>query len=245
MSTLHYILTGKDFAETRNKWHENTWLKRIGQDDDYVFIEGESDPSRKVFGSGTPEGPGINSILKIVGFYKHVYENWTNKYSMFDWFFFSDSDCYVFPDRAKRFLEGYSSNSNPMFIGKLSIIYDHPWPRYGKTHNCQISKLFNKEITAGSVPCCSGGAGYVMNNSAMKTMSKYIVKHLPELFLSEHYDLGIGVWLNDCDIPMTNSRLFFPDNYKNLGKSAEYIDDNVITLHYMTEKEFYEVDAKL
>ena len=145
MRIFHYILTGKAFAETRNRVIENTWLKRMGMYDEYTFIEGETDIDRDVFGSGTPEGPGINSTLKIIGFYRFLYKYW-DYYCDFDWFFFSDSDCYVYPKRLKSFLQNFNERGNPLFVGRFNQVDSHPWVLIGDTHTAICPNLLEMKF---------------------------------------------------------------------------------------------------
>ena len=243
MSILHYILTGKDFAETRNRWHENTWLKRIGSLDDYVVLEGEFDSNRKAFGGGTPEGPGLNSILKIKAFYKHIYKHWHNKYSRFDWFFFSDSDGYVYPDRLKNFLQNFDGHINPLFVGRLHQVDSHPWELIGETHNCKLSTFIRDDMEWGRFIAHSGGAGWALNSKAMRKICIFVTKNNP--IISEHYDLAHALWVHECDIPMVHSRKFREEPITTMKEFGDYFDDDVITHHYMKEEDFYFVESQL
>ncbi len=244
MSILHYILTGKAFAETKNRWHENTWLKRIGPDDDYVFLEGESDTERKAFGAGTAEGPGLSSIIKIKEFYKHIVNKW-QFFSYYDWFVFSDSDCYIYAETLKNFLFDFRNHVSPLFIGRLNLLTEHPGFFKGDTHNCQMSKFLRKEVPWGPFICHNGGCGWVLNKSAMLQLCSYVNYYGDETIISEHYDLAHSLWLHDCDIPMVHTRLFRTEAYQNLKDFGDYRDDNVITLHYMKEEDFNYVDSQL
>lgn len=247
MKIFHYILSATDFANTRNQWHLNTWLKRIGTEDDYIFLEEQSDPSRKVFGTNTPPGPGINSIFKLGVFYKELYVNW-DIYNSYEWFMFSDADCYVYPKRLKSFLNYYDiSPYAPLFIGKINLLYDHPGFFQGDTHNCQLSKFLRKdaEVPHDHFTCHHGGCGWLLTREAIFHLAHYVHKHQNNLILSEHYDLAHSLWLNDCDIPMMHSRLFRTESYKDTNKFGDYIDDEVITWHYMKEEDFYYVDSLL
>ena len=243
MNILYIILSGLAFKDTRNTWAEKTWLTNIDNDDDYVFLEGVGDKSRKVLGFNTPEGH-FTSYLKLHGFYIH-YNQFKEQYKDYDWFFFADSDSYVFPNKAKAFLKKYTLTSDaPLFIGRLNIL---PNAENGKTgpgtfggeSKTEIIPYLQNHPRRGPWYCHSGGSGWVMNRKAVEKVGDYLIERGDKFPWSQHYDLAHALWLNDCDIPMMHSRLFRPETNNKYKEFCDYLDDEVITYHYMAEQDFY------
>jgi hypothetical protein len=243
MNIFYAIITGSCFKDNRNIWAEDTWLRRIGQNDDYSFIEeGNSDLSRKALGWNTE--PGHHTVhLRLYNFYKHIFKNWHNEYWKYDWIFFSDSDSYVYPKRLRIFLSNFSSVCCPLFIGRLNKLESHPWSWSGKNYNCQLADFFSGKVPHGEFICHGGGAGWAINKSAIYKVAKFL-SEVENPMMSMHYDLAHSMWLNECDIPMVHSRRFRPEAYYDMKKFSDYVDDQVITHHYMKEEDFYYVYSR-
>lgn len=243
MNIFYAILSGLAFKDTRNVWAKETWLTKIEQDDDYAFLEGVSDKSRKALGFNTPEGH-FTSYLKLRGFYLH-FSQFKDVYRNYDWFFFADSDSYVFPSRAKDFLDQYTLSSDaPMFIGRLNILPNaengKTGPgRFGGESKTEIIPYLQNQPLRGPWYCHSGGSGWAMNYKAVEKVSDYLVECGDKFPWSQHYDLAHALWLNDCDIPMMHSRLFRPEKNNIHKEFCDYLDDDVITYHYMGKQDFY------
>jgi len=249
MNIFYVILSGIVFKDTRNIWAQQTWIKEIDKSDDYAFLEGESDASRKVLGFNTPEGH-FTSYLKLRGFYLHYYEN-KELYEDYEWFFFADSDTYVMPKRAKSLLKSYSPKlKSPMFIGRLNMLPNSQNPKsgpgsFGGETKTQIIPYLCNQVPLGPWFCHSGGSGWAMNKSAVEKMSNYLIECGARFPWSQHYDLAHALWLNDCDIPMMHSRLFRSEQKYRQKEFCDYLNDDVVTYHYMKEQDFYGLYGEL
>lgn len=76
MKILYIILTCQKYAETRQRWQRDTWLKGC----DYVYLDDDQ-------GGGYKEAP-----LKYVRYLRST----TLEH---DWYFFCDDDTFVFPNK--------------------------------------------------------------------------------------------------------------------------------------------------
>ena len=243
MNIFYVILSGAVFKDTRNVWAQETWLKALGEGDDYAFLEGKTDSDRKVLGFDTPEGH-FTSFLKLRGFYLHYLEN-KEKYDNYDWFLFADSDTYVYCNKAREYLEKYSlSSDSPLFIGRLNMLPNHENPKHGPgafggTTRSQIFPYFCNHVGRGPWYCHNGGAGWALNRAAVEKMGTYLAECGGDFPWSQHYDLANSLWVNDCDIPMLHSRLFRSQPKSNHEEFCDYMDHNVITFHYVEEQDFY------
>lgn len=100
MKILYVILTCRKYAETRQQWQRDTWLKGV----DYVYLD------------DTYHDRFADRYLAFFAAYNGNH----------DWLFFCDDDTFVFPERMKEFLTWYDAGL-PMQIGFVLsdfFIYD-------------------------------------------------------------------------------------------------------------------------
>ena len=242
---LYTILSGSDFKDSRNVWIKDTWLNNIDSSDGYVFLEGSSDTDRKdVMGFGTPEGHNT-AYLKLREFHKFVFNN-IDKYSDYDWFMFSDTDCYVYPKVLKPFLSKYKINS-PMCATKVNQFTSRD-SNIG-IHNGILSTI-NKKLTSyfkgdGDISWCnfytiSGGGGWAFNRESMKVIGEYLLNN--DIGCNMHYDIPISFVVGDCNIPYLNCDQFMSSHDTINHQQGEYSEKNkCFTNHFILKDDFYRI----
>ena len=247
---LYSILSGSDFKDSRNVWIRDTWVKNIDSCDDYVFLQGDSDVNREdVIGFGTPEGHDT-AYLKLKEFHKFVFNN-IEKYSEYDWFMFSDTDCYVYPKVLKPFLSKYKIDS-PLCATKVNIFTkrDSQVGVAAKTGGKDLGTTINKKITAYfrddyhiencSFYAISGGGGWAFNREAMKVIGEYMFKN--DMGCTSHYDIPISLVVQDCNIPHLNCDQFMSGKDTDNHKHGEYSEKNkCFTNHFILKDDFYRI----
>lgn len=92
MKILYIILTCRKYAETRQRWQRETWLKNV----DYVYLDDDK--------GGYKEAP-----LKYVEYLR-------NKELKHDWYFFCDDDTFVYTEKLNAVLE-WQMILEPTIIG--------------------------------------------------------------------------------------------------------------------------------
>lgn len=232
MNILFCILTGLDFKDTRNVAIKNTWVKKIPEKCDYIFLEGKSDSNRNVIGYDTPEGH-FTSWMKLKEFFKNF------SFLKYDWVFLSDSDCFVYPNKVKDFLVDYNISS-PICICRIMEVQNNEYTNcQGDTKGNYLKLRWDDPNNCGFF-AQSGGAGLALNKKALLKLQNYLIK-LQSNVMSIHYDLSLSLWLNECDIPFLHTRKLRPEPESKLKNMTDYFDDDVLTHHYLKEKDFYEI----
>lgn len=240
MNIFYAIISSSAFRHSRNVWAKETWLNQLNPNDDYVFIEEErTSQEEKLFGSNTP--PGHHTVhLRLYQFYRHIFKEWDKKYFYYNWIFFADSDTYVYPKRARCFLNNFGYVNYPLFVGRLNKLESHPWAWGGENYKCQLADFFAGKVPHGEFICHGGGAGWAVNKPAAYQIAKFL-SQAENPMMSMHYDLAHAMWVNECDIPMMHTRRLRPEADYDRKKFCDYVDDQLITHHYMKEEDFYRV----
>lgn len=104
MKILYIILTSPKTSDKR-KAQEETWLKYIGEKDEYVYLD---------------------SIMNVADTYESVPYKYSyfiktyKRFTDFDWVFFCDDDTFLFPKKLGHLLH-YFDKEKPIMIGRTGV----------------------------------------------------------------------------------------------------------------------------
>jgi hypothetical protein len=144
LKILYVVQSCDNYVDTRCLSSEQTWLKQINQESDYIILTANSNKS-KTFSTRTRDD------------YWSLPDKWTKflsnyNFDNYDWVFCIDDDNFVFPDR----LEKYIIEQN----------FDHNKNQVIGSRHCEFRQL-------NDVIFCGGG-GILMSISSIKKLKDYI-----------------------------------------------------------------------
>ena len=220
MKILYGIFTCEKYLNTRCEWIKDTWLKNIDIEDNYFFIAHDN-IGDKIIGFNVKDDYK-NLPYKFIEYIKYVGENFIDKY---DWFHFSDDDCYIYPDRLKSLLKEYINE-------KFCISC-----RYGYLKDVIGLDLINVGMNYNSI-YPGGGASFTLNRETLKKLNNYLCE-TKDIFIHHNSDVSFGIWLNKCGMNnYKHSEYLGYTNPTELGHDTDRIKKN-ITYHYCNKETFY------
>lgn len=174
-----------------------------GKNVDVLFYSDNEDLDKRIIKVSDRTDYGSNEEKHI-----NVFKFLSNKNKEYEWFFFCDDDTFVNISKMNQFL--VNLNQNEIYGSVLS----ETWPE------------------DRSLKYCSGGAGYLIHNNLIGSISDRI-KNMNTGFA----DVTLGLCLREMGITITNSDYFksqSPEFYN------VHIDDvkNYITFHYIKNMDY-------
>ena len=112
---LFVILTCEKYIYNRCECQKNTWLTKIGEECDYIYLSSKPDIKNKIIGYSTNDTYEF-ATLKYVEFFKNY-----NLNEYFDYIFFCDDDTFVNPFRLKEKINELGNFDCYCRIGNTSI----------------------------------------------------------------------------------------------------------------------------
>jgi hypothetical protein len=216
MKILFGILTCEKYLSTRCEWIKNTWLENL-EDDNYYFISSKK-ISDRIIGFNTLDS--YESVpYKILEYIKYIYENELDNY---DWFHFSDDDCFINIKNLKKVLINYMVDDECVVCRKAELNNEQC-----NTYNIRENKYYP-----------GGGASYSMNRTAIIKLYNYIIneKNIP---IHRNGDISKGVWLNKSSVyNLIHSELLGFTTPMELRHDLNTIKQNV-SYHYCDKDMFY------
>lgn len=214
------VLTCEKYHNSRVVAIDNTWGKEI----DVIYLSDINICNKFI---GYPELPrGYENIYhKYIKFFKDY--NFTE-----DWYFFCDDDTFVNVDKLKTLI---MYNEFPVCIGLV-------FPLYNRNYN---GFPISGDRTHLPLDYPSGGAGFLLNLSAIKCIKKYF-NTISDFDIPKSYygDVTIGFWIRNSGIKLLNVNGFWWTNPKILNHTDEQIK-NSYTYHYVDELLMYELHNKI
>lgn len=178
MNILYGIFTCQKYLNTRCEWISNTWLKDIDEDDKYFFISHKNIDDH-IIGFDVPDDYRFVP-LKYLNYILYIVDN--DIINSYDWFHFSDDDCYIFPNRLKENLEKHKDKNYCIFCRKAPLNNEQI-----KTYNLNQNSCYP-----------GGGASFSINRNVIKIIYEYLKKGNAPLHVNS--DISFGIWINKCGI---------------------------------------------
>jgi hypothetical protein len=204
MKILYVIKSCEKNLKSKASISENTWIKQINKNSDYIIMSANS-LSDRIIGYGTNDDYRSTSNKLY-----HLLKNYD--FNNFEWVFYLDDDCFCFPDRLEKYIKDKNLNYNEKIaVGDL-------W-------------CYHEKIKDG-VYC--GGGGILISIKTLNILKKYtndndniLIDPVDDIALSYWFTVNDIKKINgNHDLA---NRIFDCTGY---NKSFKFRNDNAICLHY-------------
>jgi len=209
LKILYTILSCNRYIEERCISSENTWLKQINKNSDYVILTANSDKP-KIYSTNTPDNYTSNA-------YKWLFFLQNYDFKDYQWIFSIDDDNFVFPDRLERYIHEKNFDNNK----KLAI---------GPRH-CEFTPL-------NDIIFCGGG-GILISSNGIRSLKHSLLNidsqnhdiyggH--DQFLFDMFK-KLDFEIIDANENIIDTKPFLPDKF-NCPSISDIMRDKCISLHY-------------
>lgn len=204
---LYVILSCNQYIEERCFSSEETWLKQINKNSDYIILAANSN-QKKVFSTNTPDN-------YLSASYKWLFFLQNYDFKDYEWIFAVDDDNFIFPDRLEKYIyEKKFDNNQQLAIGARS---------------CHFAPLKD------TILC--GGGGILISSNGIKSLKKSLMSIDPQIhdIYGVHdcflFDMFKKLNFEIININNLNNQLFLADKF-NSSWITDSIRDRCISLHY-------------
>jgi len=225
--------------------HYETWLKRVGEGADIVFVT-DGDDSRKdedilplassikakshVYRSGG-KNEGKHLRFKVIDAFRYVGETFKNK----KFFLKLDTDTFVVANN---------------LIDYLNDLYHKSYPRPVYFGYAVCPYFVDKCDDLMQCMCYGAGSGYGFNKAGFNAVNTYFAQH-PEILKEKHnhprydrnllvhedYMMGVAYARATNGFPIVHNRLMFPYPFDRYGPGFTATKRTAISYHKVTTKE--------